>query len=173
LARLATLDQLRRVIYVGSFSKTVAPGLRCGFLAASPERIDWLSTYRAVQAISGNNVAERVMFKILSGGAFRKHCEQLRNRLAEARPQVVAELQRWGIEIDQVPEAGMYLWGSLGEGVDSVKVAERMLEQGHLLAPGRIFLDSAAPSPFVRFNIAQVFESSMLPALGKLLGRRV
>lgn len=172
ISRLATLDQLKRVIYVGSFSKTLGPGLRLGFMTASPERIDWFTTYRLVQSISGSGLSERVLYKALSGGDYRRHCEQLRNRLAEVRPVVVQELKRWGLTVDNVPEAGMYLWASLGEDVDSLQVAERMLEQGHLIAPAQAFLHgSNVQNPHVRINIAEAFESSMLPVLGKLLGR--
>lgn len=172
IARLATLDQLRRVIFVGSFSKTLGPGLRAGFLAANAERMEWLTTYRVVQGLSGSALSERSLYKALSGGAYRRHCEQLRNRLAEARPVVVAELARWGISVEAVPDAGMYLWASLGDTLDSVQVAERMLELGHLIAPAQAFLGGGSPpSPFVRINIAEAFESSMLPVLGKVLGR--
>jgi len=171
ISRLATLDQLKRVIYVGSFSKTLGPGLRLGFMTASAERIDWFTTYRLVQSVSGSALSERVLYKALSGGEYRRHCEQLRNRLAEVRPVVVEELRRWGLTVDNVPEAGMFLWASLGEGVDSSQVAERMLEQGHLIAPGQAFQQGQFSNPYIRINTAEAFESSMLPALGKLLGR--
>lgn len=172
ISRLATLDQLKRVIYVGSFSKTLGPGLRLGFVTASAERIDWLSTYKLVQSVSGSALAERILYKALSGGDYRRHCEHLRNRLAEARPLVVEEARRWGLSIDHVPEAGLYLWASLGEGHDSVAVAERMLEIGHLLAPARAFLHGDhVGNPHIRINIAEAFESSMLPVLGRILGR--
>lgn len=172
IARLATLDQLKRVIFVSGFSKTLGAGLRMGFLAANAERIEWLTTFRVVQSISGSALAERILYKALSGGEYRRHCEHLRNRLADIRPVVVDELKRWDISLDAEPEAGMFLWASLGADVDSGLVAERMLELGHLLAPGRAFFDgSLTRSSYVRINIAEAFESSMLPTLGKLLGR--
>jgi len=171
ISRLATLDQLKRVIYISSFSKTLGPGLRLGFLTASTERIDWLTTYRMVQSVSGSALSERILYKALSGGEYRRHCEQLRNRLAEARPAVVEELRRWGLTVETVPEAGMFLWASLGEDLDSVQVAERMLEEGHLIAPAQAFLQGQTTNAHVRINIAEAFESSMLPALGRLLGR--
>ena len=170
ISRLATLDQLKRVIYVGSFSKTLAPGLRMGFLTASSERMDWLTTYRVVQSVSGSALSERVLYKALSGGDYRRHCEHLRNRLAEARVAVLAELRKWGLTISEPPEAGMFLWVSLGEGVDATQVAERMLEQGHLLAPGPAFSSRAEDRSCLRINIAEAHETSMLPELAKLLG---
>lgn len=172
VSRLATLDQLKRVIYIGGFSKTIAAGLRCGYLAASPERIDWLTTYRLIQSISGSGLTERILYKLLSGGTYRRHCELLRARLSEVRPHVLAEMQRWGIHSEQEKDAGMFAWVSLGEGVDAMAVAERMLEQGHLLAPGHVFSNNPVHRSYLRINLAQAYESSMLPTLGRLLGRR-
>lgn len=171
ISRLATLDQLKRVIYIGSFSKTLGPGLRLGYLTASAERIDWLTTYRMVQTVSGSTLAERVLYKALSGGDYRRHCEQLRNRLAEVRPVVVDEVRRWGLTVDHVPDAGLYLWASLGEGADALQIAESMLEQGHLIAPAQAFMHASRTESGIRINIAEAFESTMLPALGRLLGR--
>ncbi len=173
LTRLATLDQLKRVIHVGSFSKTLGPGLRCGFLAADAERMGWLMTYRSVQCIGGSSLSERLLYKVLSGGNYRRHCEHLRNRLAEVRAPVLAELERWGLKVDRPDEGGLYLWTHLGAGVDAMQVAERMLEQGHLLAPGRVFCGGSSRfDEYVRINVAEAHQSPALPALGKLLGRR-
>lgn len=172
ISRLATLDQLKRVIFVSGFSKTLGPGLRMGFLAANTERMQWLMVHRLVQCISGSALSERILYRALSSGEYRRHCEQLRNRLAEIRPAVVEELEQWGITVDSAPEAGMFLWASLGEGLDSALVAERMLELGHMIAPAQAFLDGSSPkSSYLRINIAEAFESSMLPTLGKVLGR--
>jgi len=66
----------------------------------------------------------------------------------------------------------MFLWASLGDDVDAALVAQKMLELGHQLAPGSAFSDgSSVPNSYIRINIAETFESSMLPTLGKVLGR--
>lgn len=174
MARLAPLDQLKRVIYVGSFSKTLAPGLRCGFLAASPDRMEWLTTYRIVGGIAGTNLSERVVYRLLSQGSYRHHCDQLRARLDERRPLAIERLRRSGMRIDHVPDAGMFLWASLaGPNLDAAQVAERMLEQGHLLTPGPLFSTLPRYRSFLRLNIAELVDSPMLPALEQLIGQTV
>jgi len=170
VARLAPLDQLQRVIYVGSFSKTLAPGLRTGFLAASPARIEWMRTYRSVSCIAGNSLAERTVYRLLSQGTYRHHCEQLRARLAVARPVVAQALRALGMQIDSGADAGMYLWASLGGGIDAMPLAERLLEQGHLVAPGRLFSGAREHRSHLRFNIAATLDSPVLEAMRKLLG---
>lgn len=165
VTRLAPLDQLKRVIYVGSFSKTLAPGLRVGFLAANLERIEWLSIYRLVNCIAGNSFAERAVYRLLSEGEYRHHCEQLRNRLAEIRPAVAREVRRAGLSLDSEPDAGMFLWADLGHNVDSYQVAQALLAEGHLLAPGAMFHLHA--SSRVRLNITTTLESGVLDALAR------
>jgi DNA-binding transcriptional MocR family regulator len=172
VARLAPLDQLKRVIYVGSFSKTLAPGLRCGFLVANQLWIDWLLTYRAISQLAINSLPERVVYRLLSEGNYRHRCTKLRQRLAEARPWLVEQLRAMDFRIENEPDAGMYVWADLGPGIDAKIVAERMLEQGHLIAPGAAFSSEPVYRSFVRFNIAHSLQSPALPALALLLGRR-
>jgi DNA-binding transcriptional MocR family regulator len=172
VARLAPLDQLQRVIYVGSFSKTLAPGLRCGFLVANQQRIDWLLTYRAISQLAINSWPERVVYRLLSEGNYRHHCKKLRQRLSEARSPLIQQLRSMGLQIDNEPDVGLYVWADLGSNIDAQSVAERMLEQGHLIAPGVVFSPEPMHKSFVRFNIGHSHESPALPALAKLLGRR-
>lgn len=167
--RLASLDQLQRVIYIGSFSKTLAPGLRVGHLAASPERIEWMATYRALNCLATNSLAERTVYRLLSEGNYRHHCEQLRAKLADARPHVADALREIGMSIEHEPDSGLFLWADLGAGVDAFAVAQRLLEQGHLLAPGQLF--SGAHPSHLRLNIAATLGTGALEAIARLLGR--
>ncbi|PTT77184.1 hypothetical protein DBR42_25620 [Pelomonas sp. HMWF004] len=165
VSRLAPLDQLNRVIYVGSFSKTLAAGLRVGYLAARADRIEWLTVYRLISTIASNSFAERVVHQLLSDGEYRHHCEQLQVRLDEVRPRVAAEARRLGLHIDGEPDAGMFLWADLGPGIDSLAVAQHLLTKGHLIAPGALFHDYK--SSRVRLNLATTLDVGALEALAR------
>lgn len=167
--RVASLDQLQRVAYVGSFSKTLPPSLRVGFLAAPPAMIEWLCVYRSHNCIAGNSLAERIVHRLLSEGNYRHHCEQVRSQLADVRPHVVQALRSLGITIAHEPDAGLYIWGNLGEGVDAAQLAAKLLAQGHLTAPGRLF--SFEHASFMRFNVSETLHNGLLPALACALGR--
>jgi len=170
--RLASLDQLRRVVYVGSFSKTLAANLRVGFLACAPGLAQPLSDLKMLNALTTPEIGERVVYRVLSEGHYRKHVERLRSRLDAVREHTVRNLERVGLSIPNVPAAGMFLWarGSSPSGpLDTNRVAARMMERGYLLAPGSLFSPAQLPSAWMRFNIATSNDPDMLAALARTL----
>ena len=80
--RIAALDQLHRVIYLGGFSKTLAANLRVGFIATSPDLAIRLSDRKMLTALTSAAIGERVVYKILSEGHYRKHVDRLRSDIA-------------------------------------------------------------------------------------------
>jgi DNA-binding transcriptional MocR family regulator len=165
VTRLATLDQLKRVIHIGSFSKTLAPGLRVGFIAASPEHIKRVVLFKAVGLISNSTLDERVVHQFLSQGKYRHHCESLRSRLLDIREQTMAQLAAIGCSFATPETAGMYLWGSLDHKVDAMTVARTMFDTDYLMAPGRFFSLTETFRSYMRFNVAATFQSPAVKAL--------
>lgn len=169
VARLAALDKLERVIHIGSFSKTVAPGLRSGFLAASPAQIERILMYRTAGAIHGPMLTDLFMYHFLAQGGYQKHCEILRSRLDQLRDDVREKLMAIGCQVSP-SSAGMYLWASLGEGVDAKSVALQLASCGILTAPGITFSSDPKYVSHMRFNIARVaMQEDAMKTLEKLL----
>jgi len=163
VARLAALDKLERVIHIGSFSKTVAPGLRAGFLAASPQRIERILLYRSVGAIHGPLLNDLFMHQLLAQGSYLRHCEALQAKLDTARVDARQTLEALGCRVAPTG-GGMYLWADLG--VDADVVAQHLDERGIPTAPGAAFLPLDTKSSYMRFNVASV---SMQPRVVQLL----
>jgi DNA-binding transcriptional MocR family regulator len=149
---LAGADQLRRVIYVGSFSKSIAPGLRVGFVAAEPGLLEELVYIKLVSGMSTPGVNERLVHAVFMEGHVRKHLEQLRDRLAKAQERVCRRLENAGFTRFFEPGAGMFVWAR-GAADDALPLSRKALEQGILLAPGHLFTPGQAPSPWLRFNV--------------------
>lgn len=170
--RLASLDQLQRVVYIGSFSRTISPGLRVGYVCANPKIIEWLLIYQTVSQIAGSSVNERIVYQLLSQGGYRHHCAQLRGRLDEVRQPVVEALGALGCGIEHEPDAGMYVWATLPHGLDAVPLAKELLAQGHLVAPGDLFSGQTHARSKMRFNVSRTLDTPVLPALGRLLQER-
>ncbi|HEX5783600.1 MAG TPA: PLP-dependent aminotransferase family protein, partial [Burkholderiaceae bacterium] len=151
---LASLDQLRRVVYLGSFSKTISPNLRVGFLLARPE---WLAEFVQLKMVAGltsSDLAERVIFGVLTDGRWRKHLKSVRDRLGEAHRQVGRKLDSLGFELFHEPEAGMYLWARHPDLPDSAELSLQGTAEGMMLGPGQLFLVEPRPTGWLRFNVA-------------------
>jgi len=161
--RLAALDQLRRVIYVGSFSKTVAANLRVGFIACERELARELTDRKLLAALTTPELGERVIHQVLVEGHYRKHVERLRTRLAARREPVLAQLEQLGLRAVVDPQGGMFAW--LDAGRDSNVLAAHAYEQRLLLAPGSLFSPSQQPSSRLRFNLASSSHPDLLQFL--------
>lgn len=152
---LASMDQLKRVIYIGSFSKTIGAGLRVGFVAADDQVIEGLLYQKLVSGMSTPTVTERLVSSILSEGHFRKQTEQLKDRLAKAQERTCRRLDAIGFEVFCEPRAGMFVWARpAGGALDSAQLAEIALENRILLAPGHLFYADRPQTGWLRFNVA-------------------
>jgi len=150
--RLASLDQLRRVIYLGSFSKTLAPNLRVGFIAAAPEVAQAVSDQKMLVGMTSPELNERVLYRVLTEGHYRRHVERLRARLDGVRDKAARVLERAGLRLFTAPGAGMFLWADTGVCTDALTAAGH--EAGFLLTPGSLFSPHQSPTTWMRFNIA-------------------
>ena len=158
--RLASLDQLRRVIYLGSFSKTLAANLRVGYLAAAPETAAALADQKMLVGMTTPEINERLVFKALTEGHYRRHVERLRERLEEVREPTMRALEGIGLRFFCRPTAGMFLWADTG--VDTAALASAAAEEGMLLAPGSLFSPNQTPSTWMRLNLANCSDPALL-----------
>ena len=165
--RLASLDQLKRVIYLGGFSKSLAANLRVGFIACAPELARELTDTKMLVGLTTAEFGERVVYKVLSEGHYRRHLERLRGRLNDQRESAMRGLERLGLKPFANPGVGMFAWMDTGR--DTAPIARQCLEQGFLHAPGSLFHPDQRPSTWMRFNLASSSRPTMLAALAKAL----
>ncbi|QDZ28575.1 PLP-dependent aminotransferase family protein [Noviherbaspirillum sp. UKPF54] len=167
--RIAALDQLNRVIYLGGFSKTLAANLRVGFIAASPEMAVRLSDRKMLSTLTTSDIGERVVYKILSEGHYRKHVDRLRGKLDSVRDKTVKQMERVGVNVDIATPAGMFVW--VDTGCDTNVLTEKAMQEGYLLAPGSLFSPSQLPSTRMRVNVANMGDAGLLRFLEKHIGK--
>src|SRR6266702_250759 len=152
--RLATLDQLKRVIYARSFSKTLSGSLRVGFLACSQDIANELADIKMLTSITTSQFTERLIYLMLVDGHYRKYLSRLHERLGEARINVVRAFERIGLELFVEPADGMFVWAQFPHIEDSLALAEASQRDGVMLAPGAVFRPHLGRSPWLRFNVA-------------------
>ncbi len=142
---LKSLDGAGRVIYVGSFSKSLFPGLRIGYLVAPVEFIRQARALRAMMLRHAPGHMQRVTGYFLALGHYDAHVVRLRETFRKRREALVAALGETDFTIaGAARHGGSNLWVEGPEGVDSSALALKLAEHGVLIEPGRPFY-SAPP----------------------------
>lgn len=168
-ASLAAMDGLRRVIRIGSFSKTLAPSLRVGSICASSSLIPELVRVKMLTGLTTSEVNERAVFDAVSSRAYRRQTERLAQQLIEAGERAQEKLVEAGLQPLARPRGGMFVsagWTSPATPERNGRtIAERALRAGILLAPGEFFSLRPPQTPWFRFNVAYAHEPLLLDFL--------
>jgi DNA-binding transcriptional MocR family regulator len=158
---LAQIDELRRVLYVGSFTKILSPGMRMGFVAAPEALVAPLVEGKILSVLSGSSLVEAVLRSVLASGTYRKHVQRVRERLSRTWSIASQELERAGLTMEHPHGGSMFLWARLPAGLDAEVLWEKARESGILLAAGPMFSITGGCREYLRFNIAYATEPKL------------
>jgi DNA-binding transcriptional MocR family regulator len=167
--RLAQIDGLRHVVYVGSFTKLIGPALRVGFIAADSGLVTRLIERKVLSVLSGSTLLESYVSEVLDGGRYKRHVEQVRTRLARMRRDARAALESAGVEFAAEPGEGMFLWGRVPEGARVDELVRRARERRILLARGALFSPDQGCTQWLRFNVAHSTSAPLVQFLRESL----
>ena len=137
LASLQGLDRDGRVLYVGTFSKTIFPALRLGYLGAPADLIEVFAAARALTDLHSPMIEQAVLAEFISERHFARHIRRMRGMYEERQQTLVEEARKsLGGRLEVVPaKAGMHLIGWLPDGDSDREVSRRGAEAGLNLAP--------------------------------------
>ncbi|RFP79656.1 PLP-dependent aminotransferase family protein [Hydrogenophaga sp. SNF1] len=164
--RLSALDGLQRTIYVSGFAKILAPNWRIGFLAAPPGLVEPLLDTKLLSTLTTPALLEKALAYCIEQGQLRRHAERVRTRLDAARTRSVKLALGAGCRFAAEP-SGLFGW--VDTGVDTDALAQRLLDDGYLIAPGALFHAARTPSTLMRINFATTQEA----AFWRTFSRRV
>jgi 2-aminoadipate transaminase len=140
LPTMLSLDP-ERVVYASSFSKTVCPGIRVGYLVGPVELIAKIAKIAANTYISPSMVSQSIVYEFCASGAIERSIETVKTALAERVGVLEAALRRELPEADFVtPEGGYFMWVTLPEGTDANALLEAASERGVSFVKGADFL---------------------------------
>lgn len=169
--RLAALDQLDRVIYLGTFSKTLAASFRVGYVAASRQRAAEINELKVITAVSTSGYDERLIFGLIDQGHYLKHLRRLRSRVSKATTGTLSALAQAGHVIKRPIGGGFYVWLKLPIGTDMAALNASAADSGVFIAPGAAF--SASPDPAtangMRINVAYGADPQFIEWLQKAI----
>jgi DNA-binding transcriptional MocR family regulator len=172
-SRLSSLDQLERTIYIGSFSKSFSAALRVGFIACGAALASDLADLKSLIHINSSEYSERTVDVILGAGHYQRHLNRLRTRLGDATARAAQLLESFGAEVFARTPQSLYLWAAFPGIADSLTLAEDLMQQKVMMAPGRIFgVDSTQVSRWSRFNVGAVLDPRFEQALAEIAKHR-
>ena len=144
------------VIYASTFSKTIAPGLRLGWVAAPAEAFSRLLILKQAADLHTSSFDQRVAHAYLTGNDQSVHLERIRRAYGERFGVMDAALQaempagyQW-----TKPEGGMFLWITGPAGLDGLELLERAIKEKVAFVPGRDFFPADAGANYLRLNFS-------------------
>jgi len=162
-------------IYMGSFSKTLAPGLRLGYLVAPKSLYPKLLQAKQAADLHTPSFNQRIVAEVLKDGFIDRHVPTIRS-LYKAQCQAMlaaleANLAGTGIEWN-TPDGGMFLWVKLPQGMNAVDLLPQAVERNVAYVPGAAFYSGQAQHntlrlSFVTASVAQINEG--IAALAQVL----
>jgi 2-aminoadipate transaminase len=157
-----------KVIHASSFSKTVSPGVRVGYLAGPAEQIGALAKRANETYISPNMLAEAIVYELCRSGGLDANIELVNRALAERRDAVVAALETRVPEAEfVVPGGGYFLWLDLDEGTDTPAVLGLAKEEGVAFVAGPDFMLSGGERS-LRLSFASVPPEQVDEGIGRI-----
>jgi DNA-binding transcriptional MocR family regulator len=130
-----------RVVYASSFSKTVCPGIRVGYLVGPPDTIEAIAKLATNTYISPNMVAQSIVYEFCASGAIERSIETVRTALAERSAALGNALRRELPEAEFVaPEGGYFMWVTLPPGTDVAALHQAASDRGVAFVKGVDFL---------------------------------
>jgi GntR family transcriptional regulator/MocR family aminotransferase len=171
---LASADRAGVVVYIGTLSKVLAPGLRAGYVVAPPAVLARVAAHRSLLDIQGDLATEAALAALLDDGELQRHVARVRRIYAARRDLLASTLHRaFGDALDfTVPTGGMALWARARARLDVDAWARRALDRGVSFYTGRRYAFDARPRPFLRLSFAWLDDRELEEAVRRMAAAR-
>ncbi len=171
---LASADRAGLVIYIGTLSKILAPGLRIGYIVAPPQVLQSIIAIRSLLDLQGDLATEAAVATLIEDGELQRHIARVRRVYANRREILSNSLRR--VFRDDVAftlaAGGMALWVRLLMPVDVDAWARRGPDHGVSWYTGRRYAFDGEPTPFARFSFAWLNERELPEAVRRMAASR-
>jgi 2-aminoadipate transaminase len=153
---VAALDRRSPVIYLSTFSKTLAPGLRIGWVVATDETIRAMTVAKQACDLHTGTLSQRAVARLLETFDYDAHVARIRALYGDRRAAMLEALERefppgttW-----TRPEGGLFVWVGVREGVDTARLLPEALREGVAFVPGAPFFARAPERNYLRLNFS-------------------
>lgn len=167
---LKSMDENGMILYVGTISKSLFPGLRVGWMVGSESVVDRLGDVKMQMDYGASSVSQWILKEIMAGEAYDRYLEGIRHALKNRRNTMISALKTHfsHMALWETPKGGFYIWLTLKKQISIEKLFREALKDGILLNPGSIY--DFKKSNTLRLSYAYVDEEKIMESLGKLAG---
>ena len=171
---LKAFDHQDRVMTCSSFSKTLAPGLRIGWVIPGKQLMEKVQNLKAATTVSTSTLDQYLISQYLSEGAFERHLRRLRNTLKKQVVRTALAIQKHfpsGTRL-AIPDGGTLLWVELPPQTDGLTVYRRALDHHIAIIPGVVCSNSGQFKNFIQISCGSPFTEEMergVVRLGKIV----
>lgn len=159
-----------KAILLGSFSKTIAPGLRLGWVCAKREIMDQLVTVKQASDLHSNSLAQRIVHRYLMSNDVDRHIETIIKAYKKQRDAMIAAIQEnFPPEVSFTrPEGGMFVWVTLPERLSSLELFENAVKENVAFVPGTPFFTNGGGDNCMRLNFSNADEDMIKEGIQRL-----
>lgn len=169
---IKSFDEDGIVVYAGSFSKVVAPGIRVGFALAPKEVIAKLTVAKQTQDVHTPLMSQLVVYKWLTEYDFESHINKIReiykrklNLLCDCVDSELSDFLTYNR-----PEGGLFVWAKLNDGIDMLNFCRKASAAGVSVVPGNAFMvDGDKECSYIRMNFSTPSDEDIVKGV-KILG---
>ncbi len=160
------------VLYLGSFSKVLAPGLRLGYMVAPPALYPKLLQAKQAADLHTAIFNQRIVHEVLKSGMLEGHVDAIRARYRTHRDAMAAALDRHMTDLATWtrPVGGMFFWLELTQGVDAMEVLPKAVEAGVAFVPGAPFYAQGPRPDTLRLSFVTVPPEKIEAGVAALAG---
>jgi 2-aminoadipate transaminase len=159
------------VIYLSTFSKTLAPGIRLGWIVAPPDVINKFVQLKQGADLHTSSFAQMVAYEVARDGFLDQHVRLIRKVYSERRDVMLSALtEHFPPEVTWThPQGGLFLWVTLPEGMDCQKLFRTALEHNVAFVPGESFYaTNHVARPHMRLNFSNATPEQIREGIGRL-----
>jgi GntR family transcriptional regulator of abcA and norABC len=165
---LKALDENGNVLYMGSISKSLAPGFRIGWLVGPEAVIEHLGDIKMQLDYGASSISQWALTELIESGRYEKHLQTVRVKLTDRRNIALSALDSYFKEIAtwNIPQGGFYIWLKLRPKVNMYKLFHLAAEQNLLINPGSIY--DYADNQYLRISYSYAETDELTDGLKRL-----
>lgn len=167
---IKSFDTEGRVVYLGTFSKTFSPGLRIGWVFASPEVLSKYILVKQGADLQSSSISQRELDVFLNLYDFDAHIDSIKAVYKKRRDLMMATIKEaFPIEAEyEIPSGGLFAWVKLPKHVDTRAVLQKAVENKVAFVPGGSFFPNGGQENFMRLNFSNMPEDKIVEGIKRL-----